>query len=348
MAATVTLSAGILVCPRGDVVRAAGVRAFVARLLEWSRLLEEPWIAVLTTKHAGEALASDGVLTFHEEMAELLRANGVAEYSANDIMQVIYELLYKPPWLEDCFGMRDDLLGWEAVTTHPDVLGLAAGPHLRRELERCLVLLALRGGRCSDGAEHHVVALASVPDTIVEVSASVQGGGAGPSASVESRKANGRVVVCDNVPGLILGMDECELLRNATDDAEVDLACRVALYKGRRARGAEVDWKELGGWRVGGRFREAAQNCCRDSADGFAAKLLRAVVETVDGQSLAAVHPLRTGAGGGNPQRRRGRDGAAAWRRDVDYEYHLHYWSLDGGVAELGWVGSHNDFWIPE
>ena len=64
--------------------------------------------------------------------------------------------------------------------------------------------------------------------------------------------------------------------------------------------------------------------------------------------NLAATHALREGQGGGSPQRRRSTDGATAWRRDVDYEYHLHYWECPGGIVELASMGPHNDFSIPE
>ena len=60
----------------------------------------------------------------------------------------------------------------------------------------------------------------------------------------------------------------------------------------------------------------------------------------------AATHALRSGAGGGNRQRMRGKD--SAWRRDVDYEYHLHYWECEAGNVELANLVVHNEFSISE
>ena len=348
MAATLTLDAGLLACPRGDVT-AAGARAFVEGLLEWSGLLDEHWVTVLTSKRSCEALAEDGFLGFYDPVTQLLNASGVVEYSTNDVMQVLDRLLYHPPWFEEHLGVDDALVNWEHVTTQPDVLSVSAGPNLRRELERCLVLIALHQKRYGNGADHNVVALCRVPGPVVEVRARVHyAPGPAPSESEEAEDLKGCVLACDDVHGLIAGMDECALLRNATDDSTVALACRVALYKARRARGGSADWEKLSGWRVGERFREAAQRCCRDSADSFAAKLLRAVADTIDNENVTAVHRLRTGPGGNNPQKRRSGDRAGAWRRDIDYDYHLHYWRVASGLAELSWVGPHNDFWIPE
>lgn len=346
MAATLTLDAGILACPRGDVT-AADSRAFVEGLLEWSRLLDEHWVTVLTSSGSWKALAADGFLGFYEPVAQLLAASGVVEYCANDVMQVLDRLLYHPPWFEEHLGVDDALVNWEHVATQPDVLSVSAGPNLRRELERCLVLIALHQKRYGNGVDHHVVALCRVPGSVVEVRARVHYGPNGLTPS-ESEDLEGCVLACDDAQGLIACMDECALLRNATDDSTVYLACRVALYKARGARGGGADWEELSGWRVGESFREAAQRCCRDSADSFATKLLRAVAETIDHENLAAVHWLRTGRGGNDPQKRRSGDGAVAWRRDIDDDYHLHYWRVASGLVELSWVGPHDDFWIPE
>jgi hypothetical protein len=60
---------------------------------------------------------------------------------------------------------------------------------------------------------------------------------------------------------------------------------------------------------------------------------------------MAGTHVLRQGPGGGDPPIEV--DGRAAWRRDIDHEYHLHYWVGRAGVIELAAVVPHNEFGIP-
>lgn len=79
----------------------------------------------------------------------------------------------------------------------------------------------------------------------------------------------------------------------------------------------------------------------------MASKILRSIIETIKGQNLSAVHALRTGSGGNDPQRVRDSDKAKAQRRDIDREFHLHYWELADGTVELASVVYHNDFLIP-
>ena len=74
--------------------------------------------------------------------------------------------------------------------------------------------------------------------------------------------------------------------------------------------------------------------------------MLRAIVETLERTQMTDTHALRTGLGGGDPARMRGDD--RAMRRDIDRQYHLHYWQCADGTVELASVVVHNDFSIPE
>ena len=109
--------------------------------------------------------------------------------------------------------------------------------------------------------------------------------------------------------------------------------------------GEDPDWSENVEFRIGPEFRRSCQIICSDRDGSIPKKILRSIVETVKGRNLTAVHALRTGVGGGNPMRRRNAD--KAQRRDIDKEFHLHYWDLPDGNIELASVVYHNDFSIP-
>lgn len=74
--------------------------------------------------------------------------------------------------------------------------------------------------------------------------------------------------------------------------------------------------------------------------------LLRTCAEIILKQNMGGTHSLRTGKGANNPQKKRKKDGAKAWRRDIDYEYHLHYWETERGI-EFASVVVHNNMKIP-
>jgi len=91
-------------------------------------------------------------------------------------------------------------------------------------------------------------------------------------------------------------------------------------------------------------FQKSLEDCGILLNAGLANSTLRAVVHTIENVHMAATHPLREGSGPNEAQVRRGKD--LAWRRDIDHEYHLHYWQCPGGLVELACVVTHNDFHI--
>ena len=346
---TGTLDPGVLVVPRGTTTPDHAYR-FVEGLLDLAKLLDEPWIAIYMSERAPEALFEDGLYPFRCELEHLFRAHGVVEYDFNTVAQVAYRFLGLTPSFEEHFRVRDAL--FEEVATTPDVLNLCLGAGLRSDLERCIVLMAILRRHCGGEAKGHIIVLRDGPRGIVRVRALIhhlehQRDDLGTIASAPEH-FEGEVLACDSFAGLLECIDECTVLRRASDDIAVEFACRIAVFKAGQARGEESDWEDIVGWRVGRQFRDRAQRCCQGGRGGFPARLLRAVAEAIEGESLQSVHPLRTGSGGNDPQRRRAQDNAKAWRRDIDYEYHLHYWELQDGSIELTSVGPHNDFSMPE
>ena len=75
--------------------------------------------------------------------------------------------------------------------------------------------------------------------------------------------------------------------------------------------------------------------------------LIRACTEVACSIRLGDAHRIRVSRGGSSEELRRDHDGATAWRRDIDHEYHLHYWLTPEG-PELSNVVIHNDFSISQ
>lgn len=103
--------------------------------------------------------------------------------------------------------------------------------------------------------------------------------------------------------------------------------------------------------RVGSRFLESIDATERVSTERVAWVCARIATRTPAESEGLEAHPLRTGAGGNNPQRERG-DGAKAWRcalkRNTPNAPRLHYWILEDGSMEFAAARRHDDFDIPE
>lgn len=351
---SVTIDAGVLAAPPADSSADAAYR-YVDTLLDWRELLDKHkrWVAIYMSARASYALVADGLFPLRDSLRDLFKANGIREYDANTVARVVETLLQLTPSFEERFGVSDVLIDSPLPLTDPDILGLATGDELQWDLARCILLIAILRQHCEDIVRNHFLIVRYAQEPAVTVQAKIQ--------MIEPERDDldelptcpeefkGNVLVCDDFRGLIQCLDESFILVSSKDNIGLETAIRIALYKSRLERGKDPDWDDLRGCRIGHSFLDTVQNCCRNQSDLFPAKVLRAIVETLDRENRAAVHPLRTGSGGDNPQQRRGVDGASAMRRDIDLDHHLHYWSCPNGIVELASVSyPHDDFSIPE
>jgi hypothetical protein len=348
--AAVTIGTGVFALPLINC-SADDARGYVERILSWAKLLDEPWIAVCVSENASSALFEDELFPLRDKLRQLFSHAGIQEYDFNTVAAAIDGLLQHTPSFETYYRLRDAL--HDNLSIAPDVVQFFTGKGLRTDLAKCLLLLAILRKHCTEGILQNALILSKCSGRTVGVRAQVY--------EVESDRADlkggipmppqyfeGDVLCCDDFRGLLDCIDEEEVLRSATDVAGTELAIRIRLFKWRLERHVDPDWDNFSGLRIGNQFQRAIHAHLNSSSSAVRDAALRAICETIDGQNLRAVHSLRTGVGGDNPQRKRTSDNAKAWRRDIDYEYHLHYWELKDGSVELATLGVHNDFSIPE
>jgi len=347
---SVTIDAGVLAPPTEDG-SAEDVRRYISTLLDWKKLLKASWVAVYMSARASDALSKDELYPLHKSLRNLFAANGIEEFAVNDVVTVAYALLQLTPSFEERFSISD--VWTDGLLVDPDILGPSAGSALREDLARCLILIAILRRYCGDAIRDHFLILRDAPGPVVTVQAKIEeidhnrDDPNGLPTPPEMFK--GDVLICDDFRGFIQCLNESSILVSSTDISGLEMAIRIALYKSRLEQGDDPDWDNLRGLHIGRRFIDTVHDSFRNQGDSFPARVLRAIVETLDEKNMTATHALRTGSGGGNPQRKRAADGAGAMRRDIDRDHHLHYWLCSDGVVELASVSyPHNNFLIPE
>lgn len=339
---TCVLAAPQLTASRDDIME------YVETLLDWKKLLEEPWVAIYMSEHASEAMINDGVYPLRGELKRLFSEKGIQEYDANTVGLLADELLKKTPSFETYFRIRDVLPS--DFSTLPDLLSIHTSDALSTELARCVIIIAILRSHCRKAIlDHNLIVKPWRGTTIVQVRAQIH--------DIETTRDDllplpvppeffeGDILVCQNFRELVLNLDECAIWSAAQDEIGLELATKMAVYKSRLDRNVEPDWEEITGFEFGRKFFRYKLDCDRAGSLGLADRILRALAETIDDINPRAVHEKRTGSGGGNPQELRGED--KAWRRDIDRDYHLHYWECADGTIEFASVGPHNMFDIP-
>ena len=346
---SVTIDAGVLVTPP-EYGSTDDAHRYIETLLEWRMLLDEPWVDIYMSEKSTDALVGDGLYPFHPNLKKLFSVNGIVEYDVNTVNRVVETLLQqRGSSFETHFRVRDVLT--EELLVEPDILRLSAGDELQLDLARCLTLIAMLRQHCRESIHAHTLILryaprqvATVRTIIHEIEHDRDDLGALPTYP---EVFEGDVPICDDFKGLIECLDEASILVNSTDNVGLETAIRIALYKSRIERGGNPDWDDLQGLRIGREFFRTAKAVCGVAGSVLPEKILRAIVETLNRENMRAVHTLRIGPHGNDPQRMRGKDGAM--RRDIDRDHHLHYWSCRSGVVELASVSyPHDDSEIPE
>lgn len=343
---SVTIDAGVLAVPHVDCAKDDAFR-YVETLLDWSKLLDEPWVAIYMSERASESLFADGLYPLREQLKELFNAHGIVEYDVNTVAKVANQLLGITPFFETYYRIKDVLS--EDLETEPDVIRLTTHAGLQSDLARCITLIAVLRKHCSQPLGGHSLILRDAPKKVIQVRAQIHELDHTrddiPALPCPPEFFEGDVLVCDDFRGLIECLDESAILVGASDNLGIELAVRIALFKYAIAEGDVPNWSGMIVPTIGPKFRQLCQQICTDHGDAVPPKILRSIVETNEGREFSAVHALRTGRGGNDPQRMRGSD--KAQRRDIDKEFHLHYWECSDGTVELASVVYHNDFSIP-
>ncbi|MCA2972180.1 MAG: hypothetical protein INH43_26995 [Acidobacteriaceae bacterium] len=325
------------------------VYGFIDTLLEWRNATDGGRAKLYTSRYAAEVLMHGGLYPLRPHLRELLRQAEVYEYDANTIA-VVAETLLNSEKLEDALQISEVLV--DGLTIEPDVFGSNTPPELRAGAERSAVVLSLAGRYCDDTITcgHAIAIRAKDFASAIRVRGLLQ--------DIEHDRADladipkppdyfeGSAFVCSSLHKLLTTMDATAILRSAGTASQVRAAITVAWYQRQTASGMSPDWANLSEFEVGREFLPSLLAHHVTSKAGLASRILRAATATICHENLSATHWLRTGSGGNDPQRMRGSD--AAWRRDVDYEYHLHYWECDDGKVELAVVVVHSDLSIPE
>lgn len=342
-----TIDGAVIALP-SPVQSADELHAYIETLLDLSVLLGEPWIAAHLSEGVLEVLDDEKLYPLRPKLKSLFDEYGVVEYDVNTVGRIVDRFLSLSPSFQSHCGISFVLT--QSVTTTPDIISPTAHAGLRSDLECCVISIAVLRKHCHQPPAGHSLVIRAAPRPVVKVRAQIHGIDHKrkdlPSLPSPPDYFEGEVLVCDSFCALLECLDESAVLLAAKDIPEVELAIRIALFKANLAQGRINNWSKMTLPVIGSHFLETCQKCCNNRGPTLSTRILRAIVETMNGQNMNADHALRTGKGGGNRQLKRGSD--KAQRRDVDEEFHLHYWDCSNGSKELASVVYHNDFSIPE
>jgi len=352
--AAVILDPYLLAVPAVDE-GADAARRYVDALVTWSALTGEPWLTVLKTDATEAALFGADCYPAVRAVASLCIAHGLDEVSPEDVAGALTRLLQAACSWEDHCGVTDLLL--DPLTLAPTVPSVrCAGaladtarnaPSVRDATRRVLALSALLS-HCA--AEHSANRALSTTDRFCEGRGVTVAGlavvierGSGcvlPELPDPFPLPETRVWMHEGVGAGLRAIDPVYLWVHAgTADA-----CAAAIRLATMRQDPTLSWADTDRLVIGGGFVDSLPRHNFDRDVAKVNRLLRVCAEVLLDRNLWKTHALRTGKGPTAAQRMRGDDKAS--RRDIDDEFHLHYWELSGRRFEFASVVSQKVFTI--
>lgn len=313
--------------------------SFLWGIVTLQEITKSKRLNVLIPATTHDALFDCGCYPIQGQLHQSIAAFGsVSDIQVCDVLRIVNGLLSKLATIEHSIGV--DSVLFDHLIVAPDG---AVATHDQLQLEASvrdmLVLscLAVELGAASSGDVVLMLARLLNGPSEISIQSEVLDYEGASKLEVPCEIA-ATFPTCSSHTEFARVMDATQLWLGPLDTDEQTVALSFNILARLHETGAQL---EPFNWHFGPEFLKSAQNLGFLHEENKVKSLLRACVEVVLRQNMAATHALRTGGGGNDPQRVRGT--LKAWRRDIDYEYHLHYWA-DGVSIEFSCVVVHNNF----
>jgi len=337
-----------LFAPPFDTPTSAVVHNYVSSLLHWTSVQGSSHVCIFVTRGTTNALILSNLYPLRPWLQNLLLQTAVVEYDANTVARLAETLLERSSELEYVTGVNDLLI--ESLQMDPDVFSAEGSKELRAESEKAAVILAILRTCASDpsSAGFFLVVSSECPARLLSVCCSLPlvehsrsdlGGLPAPPEFFRGGAALGHTL-----NDCVLALDEVKIWMTAACSQDLVTAIKVAICKSRDSRTMAADWEALPHFRLNAGLFASATACGAISNSSLAKSTLRSIVETIENLKLADTHPIRCGMGPNEPDKTRGAD--RAMRRDINRQFHLHYWHCPDDAKEIACVVPHNDLYI--
>jgi hypothetical protein len=305
---------------------------YIEELLAWDQLSSKPFGIAITSQETWYSLYEDKQLPDDRSLQIRLQECNVQEHDANEVIQHISNIIMRRPYLEEVAApppQEDKILPLDN-----DMHFL--GPNMHRIFSKIIQILKHRDStgeeQVSIIAQKIVKANKWTPET--------------PSGQgTKGAELATTLLLAGNYQGFLQHIDIAKLLSSLPfDEHELTIALQLTYD---RYIGSTTPSDDMPHYKIGDRFIKRIHFL--NPAPEIIGKLVTIMVETLLEVNLKKAHYLRKNKSGASPPKTRQKDGALAWRRDIAYEHHLHYWKGDGGHVEFAWFSfPHDDFECPE
>lgn len=341
---TLCLDATMFVCPSVEDGPDALV-TYVNNLVAIEHLSQQDWLTITLSDRTSEVLFAERKYPLFESLRLVIEQSAIDNIQPERVNALVTSFLWRLPRIEEKLGIDGLLIA--SFDCQPPFSSEEESKVLADHLVRLLTLMCLScllhdvpesthiiSTTWFDGSPLHIEVRSEVADLATSLC---------QNQLTMPLNLSGRFGTCTNLADLDSLLDAVIIWSQSSSHDGYNRSIHVHITQ----RSQQSENSQLDSWTYGSAFFESAKVLGFLEDHGKIARLLRSISETILMENMAATHWLRTSRGGNASQKIRSSDGAKAWRRDIDHEFHLHYWETAAGI-EFASVVPHSDMSIPE
>ena len=321
---------------------------YAYRIKEWTEYLENKNFSFFTLHSSDEihhALFNAGL---HMHCNHIYELGSKGHNLISDVNRFFNSFLSKLTPLKSVHGIRK--IEWKSINIEPKMDQDGMSQDIQKFHEEAIVVIGFLNKYDEDRLSHVLVIPnkldSSIRIKVEDVTFEVKKNSVLNLPKNETSLLESTVFVCKDFKELIAHVDAEQVLINASDDKEVELAVKIALYRHNIENGESADWNDIKTPFIGCEFRKS---CRKFIKSGFlrTGEIIRSVVDVVNDINPDSIHPWKSKNGN---RSQRCEKNYSAWRYNINMKTgaRMHFWRGPNGQIELGCVQDHDTKFFPD
>lgn len=309
---------------------------YVSHLVKWKELKDCDWASVYISGRTMQMLREENKYPLWDDIKSIIGTYQIDYIQPKDIVNLVDSFLEKFQKIEDALNVLDIL--FSEHSTDPE---LSQEGGIREILFETLALMSLKCKLKTESSEDQILISNLTDIDTIKIRSKIE----------LCEFSNGNVIednflikdefsCCDSFGKLTLIVNTAALWRICTLTNSYKKIIEMHTLKKIIEAGFEL---KILSSKFSKDFINSVNELHFNTNDARIKALLDTISEVLSNVNLATTHAIRESEGGDSAQVEY--NGYKAWRKDIDREYHLHYWKRGDDII-LAKVVPHNDFSI--
>ena len=321
-------------------VNPSSIEEYIANLLLWRELLHERILPFYIPTASYDLLNECGCYPERYRLQVAIDQLELDDIQVHDVLTIFHSILFETSFIEETFGISNIIID-EVRYTPNEHIHDRPQPFLS-EYERLLAMIGVLQVVPAEVSPNIILITKGLNKeleiTNLECKSLCEWADSTSSHDLPA-EIKAEIPSCNSPRGIYLAIDPVLLCGKSFTSTLFEFALKCELAKRSGSSYANQDAT----YAFGVQFFASCQKLGFLHEAYKIKMLLRTCADVALNENMQDTHALRESKGGDDKQRTRFQD--KAWRRDIDHEYHLHYWQTSYGY-EFACVVVHNNFSI--